>query len=158
EAFRTTSPPTPARGADRVVHAASLLLGSSNLRSHFRCEVDFLALDALAHLEAGEGYDLGAGFPGQITDLDFRILDEGLLDQAGLGQELVDPALDHVLDDVLRLAGDLVRVQRQEDFLLLLDHLGGNLGRVEQLRVAGSHMQDRKSTRLNSSHVKISYA
>src|SRR5690554_5835674 len=114
------------------------LLGSSNLRSDFSSEVDFFTtIDAFAHFEPDEGYNLGTGFLGQFADLDVRILDEGLLYQAGFCEELVDTALDHVLNNILGLAGNLVGVQRQENFLFLRHYLRGYLRRVEQLRVAG---------------------
>src|SRR5690606_6346080 len=85
-------------------HAALLLLGSSNLSSYFSSKVDLGTLDALTHFKADERYDFSTGLLGQITDLDVRILDEGLLDQAGFRQELVDTAFDHVFNDIFWLA------------------------------------------------------
>src|SRR5690606_37441343 len=112
-----------------------LLLGSGYLSSYFGSEVGLGLLDALAHFVAGEGNDLGTGLLDQFADLDFRVHDEGLLDQAGFGQELGDTALDHVLDVVLRLAVDLVGVQLQEDFLFLGNQFLGNVGRAQYGRV-----------------------
>src|SRR5690606_38915591 len=116
----------------------TLLLGSGDLGSDFSGEVDLGALDAFAHFVTHEGNDFGTGFLHQVTDLDFRIHDEGLLDQAGFGQALVDTALDHVLDDVFRLAGNLLGVQLQEDFLLLGDQLFRDLIRRDDRRVGSS--------------------
>src|SRR5690606_39117126 len=93
-------------------------------------------LDTFAYFETHEGYDFGTGLLGQRTDFDFRILDERLLDQAGFSEELADAALDHVLDDIFRLAGNLVGVQRQENFLFLGHGFFGNLIRSDELRVA----------------------
>src|SRR5690606_32171946 len=131
---------TPRRESAERWSRCALLLGSSNLSGDFSSEVDLSAFDTFAHFKAGEGQDFSAGFLGQVTDLDFRILDESLLNQTGFSQELVDAALDHVLNDVFRLASDLVGVQRQEDLFFLLDHFRRNLGRIQQLRVAGSHV------------------
>ena len=67
---------------------AILLLGRSYLSSHFGSEVDLCLLDTLAYFVANEGYDFGAGFLGQLTDLDFRVLDESLLNQTGFRRVL----------------------------------------------------------------------
>src|SRR5690606_15745489 len=115
-----------------------LLLAGSNLSGNFGSEVGLGLLDTLAHFVTNEGNDFGTGFLHQVTDLDFRIHDEGLLDQAGFGQELGDTAFDHVLYDVFRLAGDLLGVQLQEDFLFLGNQLFGNLVRRYDSRVGGS--------------------
>src|SRR5690606_11427728 len=117
-----------------------LLLAGSNLSGYFGSKVDFSTLDTFAYFETHEGDDFGTGLLGQRTDLDFRIFDKRLLDQAGFSKELVDAALDHVLNDVFRLAGNLVGVQRQEDFLFLGNGFFGNLIRSDELRVAGRHV------------------
>jgi hypothetical protein len=67
-----------------------LLLAGSHLSSNFFSEVVNWLLDAIAYFEVSEGNDFSAGFLGQLTDLDFRVLDERLLNQAGFSQELAD--------------------------------------------------------------------
>jgi hypothetical protein len=63
-----------------------------------------------------EGGDGGARRH-QLAHGGVRVLDEGLLDEAVLGEELLDAAADHLLDDLRRLAG-LQRLGRV-DFLSL---------------------------------------
>src|SRR6266853_5657689 len=99
---------------------------------------------ALAHLEAGEALDhdalahLGRRLVDHVLEAGLAggVADERLLQQAGLGVELLELALDDLVDHLgrLLLVGHLLTV----DLPLLL--------------------QDRKSTRLNSSHSQISYA
>ena len=71
EAARVSGQPLAGRQSKTV-----LLLGSGYLSSNLGSEVGLDLLDALTHFVADEGNDFGAGFLGQITDLDFRILDE----------------------------------------------------------------------------------
>ncbi len=106
------------------------------MSSHFVSEVINWLLDAVAYFEVGEGNDFSAGFLGQITDLDFRVLDEGLLDQTGFCQELGDTTANHFFNDFSWLAFDLVFVQLQEDILLALDRFGRNFRREQELGVA----------------------
>src|SRR5690606_20250868 len=90
-------------------------------------EADFFFRDALAHFEASEADHFTAGSLDELGDALVRVLDEGLLGQAVLGQELLQAATDHLLGDILGLAGH-VRL-RQDDRLLgvelLLRHVLG---------------------------------
>ena len=119
---------------------AVLLLGSSYLSGNFFSEVVDWLLDAFANLEVGEGNDFSTGFLGQLANFDFRVHDESLLFQRGFGLELGDTTVDHVLNDVFRLASDLVGVQLQEDVLLALDGFGGDFRRIQELRVRSGNV------------------
>ena len=106
----------PLRG-DRCRFA--LLLAGSHLRGNFFSEVVDRLLDAFAYFVVSEGNDFSTGFLSQFANLDFRVLDERLLDQAGFSKELADATSNHLLDDFGGLALDLIFVKRQENFLFL---------------------------------------
>src|SRR6266550_8067303 len=86
-------------------------------------------LPPLAHLETGEALDddpfagLGVHAVDELADLGLAggVLDERLLEQALLGEELVQLALDDLVDDLgrLLLIGELAAI----DLALLLDDL-----------------------------------
>src|SRR5256885_7145600 len=65
------------------------------------------------------------------------------------------PGLPHV--EVLRLAAGQRAVETRELLQVDLHAQSGPVGQL-QLEVADGHALDRKSTRLNSSHLVISYA
>src|SRR5882724_5866509 len=90
-------------------------------------------LPRLAHLEPGEPLDddpfagLGVHAVHEVADLGLAggVLDERLLEQALLGEELLQFALDDLVDDLRRLllVGHLAAV----DFPFLLDDLARNV-------------------------------
>ncbi|MND83555.1 hypothetical protein D3C80_754220 [compost metagenome] len=63
-----------------------------------------------------------------------------MLDQRSFSQELLDTTVDHVGDDVLRLALHLLFVQLHEYSLLALDCFSGDFRWIQELWVAGSHV------------------
>ena len=95
--------------------------------------------DVLAHRVAGEAADdevfaeLGDLALDQIADGDVGILDEGLLEQAVVGVELVHLAVDDLLNDVVGLALDLF----SGDFAFLGDQIGRDFVAAEVTRVGG---------------------
>ena len=101
-----------------TVETVLLLVGCSHLSSNFFSEVVNWLLDAFAYFEVSEGNDFSTGLLGQLTDLDFRVLDERLLNQAGFCQELADTAFDHIFNNVFWLAFDFFFVQLQEHSFL----------------------------------------
>ena len=108
------------------------------LGSHLGGEVDFLDLDALTHLVADEGRHFRASACNQLANGNVGILDEGLFDEAVLGQELLYPAADHLLNDLRRLAG-LQRL-RCVDLFLFLNQVFRHIGRRHHLRVDCGHV------------------
>src|SRR5690606_36957843 len=121
-------------------------------------EVGLFLLDALAESEADEAGDLRRsadfllGFLKGLLDGNVRVHDESLLQQHDFLVELAHAAFDHLLDDVLRLAG-LASLGR-EDFLL-----AGNGGRIDlfsgQSERAGSSNVHRDLTAESSGSVSI---
>src|SRR5947207_261783 len=85
--------------------------GSAQRRGHFSQEVVVSLLDSFAKLVADEaGHDeVAALLPARrlqvLRDALLVALDVGLLEEARLAVELLHLAGDHLLDDVLRLAG-----------------------------------------------------
>ncbi|MNZ58542.1 hypothetical protein D3C78_765540 [compost metagenome] len=63
-----------------------------------------------------------------------------MLDQRSFSQELLDTTVDHVGDDVLRLALHLLFVQLHEYSLLALDCFSRDFRWIQELWVAGSHV------------------
>src|SRR6185312_11449064 len=98
-----------------------------------------MLLDALAKLEADEAdqVDRGARVLGSsrddITDRSLVVADEQLAEQRVLLAELGEAALDHLLDDIVRLAAFARLFQGNR--ALALDHGGVDRIGVERLRV-----------------------
>src|SRR5690606_8022837 len=124
----------PRGTAISLPHMRLSACGSRN----FRRKIALFLLDPLANCEAGH-----AGHRDRFTDLlgdrvngglhgAFAVDHEGLLEQDDVLVEFAETAFDHFGDNRLGLAG-FPRLLRE-------------------------NRPDRKSTRLNSSHVKISYA
>src|SRR6266498_3077824 len=88
-----------------------------------------------------------------VTDLEVQV---GTRHAAGAPDRTDDGAHGYAvahLDEVLQI----VRIHRDEAVLVLdADHVA--IGRLRPARDDGARGRDRKSTRLNSSHVRISYA
>src|SRR5690606_36351956 len=90
--------------------------------SDFSGEVRLFLLNALTKREADECGDLGRGADFLLSilhgllDRNVRVHDEALLQQHDFFVELAQTAFDHLLDDILRLAG--LTSLRREDFLL----------------------------------------
>src|SRR5215470_6616367 len=78
--------------------------GALHLRHDLRDEVFLLLLDAGPDLEALVGHDLGLGTLEQLLDGGVGILDERLAGERDLAQRLAQAALDHLGDDLRRLA------------------------------------------------------
>ena len=126
-----------------------LLLACSHLSSNFSSEVVNWLLDAITYFEVSEGNDFSAGFLGQIADLDFRVLDERLLNQAGFSQELADTTGNHFFNDFGWLAFDLVFVEAHEHGFFAFDGISGNLRRQQELRVACSYVHGDVTSQLS---------
>ena len=131
-----------------------LLLGGSQLGSNFFSEVVDRLLDAFAYFEVGERNDFSTGFLGQFANLDFRVLDERLLNQARFSQELADTAFDHVFNNVFWLAGDLVSIEGQEHALLTLDRFSGNFRWQQEFRVGRRYVHGDVFGQLNAAAFK----
>src|SRR5437762_13922690 len=94
--------------------ASAAASGCLRHRRNFRRKIFLLLVDALAddiQLETADGRALGLQV---FLDRQLGVLDERLPEQRHLGHELVDPAVDHLGDDVSRLSrlGSLRRVNR----------------------------------------------
>jgi hypothetical protein len=111
-------------GFDRT--SSLVLFGPVALRlhlgHHLADEVVLFLLDACAHFVAHELDHLRTRLLQKFLDRDLRILDERLAVEGDLRQELAQPALDHLGDDVGRLLLTLGLLG--EDLALLVDDRG----------------------------------
>src|SRR5690625_3034692 len=111
---------------------------TTDLGRNLSREVDLLDLDTLAHFEADERQHFGTGILHQLAYLDFRVLDEGLFEEAVLGEILADPAGHHFLDDLGGLAA--LRRLGGVDLFLFGNEFGGHVFRLDHLRVDRGHV------------------
>src|SRR5210317_2026317 len=103
-----------------------------------RGEVIGALLDALAELETLECQHLATPGPEQFLNALIGILDEGLSEQGDLRQKLAQPATDHLLEDILGLAGFPGLSQKNIPFLV--QDLRGNIVAPDELGSAGGHV------------------
>src|SRR5690554_12783 len=122
------------------VTSRCLFFCSSQLCSNFCSEINFATINTFAHFKTYKRNDGCAGLLRQLTNGDFWVLNECLLNQACFSQELLDTTGNHVFNNVVWLAFDLIFVQRQENFFFFSNCFIRNLSWIEELRAACSNV------------------